>query len=164
MQLEPCLFAGVNLPFNHAKDTQIQEEQQIRPPPPPPHRLIIKTYLAEMIDYCIIWRGSAFNSNALDLHPRPSTSSSSSSLHCSELIHARFIIIIIITVVFVDLRSSSSSRPETVRSILAAAMRCWLTADQPAIAMQVGMFPFFYICGTLSGIFFFIVLVFKCLT
>lgn len=141
MQLEPCLFAGVNLPFNHAKDTQIQEEQQIWPPPP--HRLIIKTYLAEMIDYCIIWRGSAFNSNALDLHPRPSTSSSSSSLHCSELIHARFIIIIIIiTVVFVDLRSSSS-RLETVRSILAAAMRCWLTADQPAIAMQVGMFPFF---------------------
>lgn len=27
-------FAGVNLPFKHANDAHIQEEQQIRLPPP----------------------------------------------------------------------------------------------------------------------------------
>lgn len=120
-------FVGVNLPFKHAKDTQIQEEQQIRPPPP--RWLIIKTYLAEMIDNCVIWRGSAFNSNTLDLHPWPSISSSS-SLHWCELICAPFFQKNK-NVISVDL---NLSRPGMVRSN--ASHAGWNVC-------------LFYICGTL---------------
>lgn len=53
---------------------------------------------------------------------------------------------IIIIVIFVDhSSSSSSSRPGKVCSILAAATRRWLTAEQPTVAMQVGMVLFFFL-------------------